>query len=68
MNNPIVEARKIPLESVVKNIFAVRKISASDRQVLRLALFSLHSLSIREQDQIQQVYEELEAGRISLIK
>ncbi len=68
MNNSKVEARKTPLESVVKNILAVRKISASDRQILRLALFSLHSLSIREQDQIQQVYEELEAGRISLIK
>ncbi|MGD1717122.1 hypothetical protein [Dapis sp. BLCC M172] len=68
MNNSNVEARKIPIESVVENILAVRKISSSDRQVLRLALFSLHSLSLREQDQIQQVYEELEAGRISLIK
>ncbi len=68
MNNSKVEARKISLESVVNNILAVRKISASDRQVLRLALFSIHSLSIREQEQIKQVYEELAAGRISLIK
>ncbi len=68
MNNPKVEAIKIPLESVVKNIFTVRKISASDRQILRLALFSLHSLTVAEKDQIQQVYEELEAGRISIIK
>ncbi|MGD1805212.1 hypothetical protein ACP6PL_07185 [Dapis sp. BLCC M126] len=68
MNNSKVKARNVPIESVVKNILAVRKISASDRQVLRLALFSLHSLSITEQDQIQTIYEELEAGRISLIK
>jgi len=68
MKNTKVEARKIPLESVVKNILTVRKISASDRKILRLALFSFHSLTVTEKDQIKQVYEELEAGRISLIK
>ncbi|MEM1171879.1 MAG: hypothetical protein AAGJ08_23050 [Cyanobacteria bacterium P01_H01_bin.35] len=68
MNNYKVEARNISIESVVKNILAVRKIYASDRQFLRLALFSLNSLTVIEQDHIQQVYEELQAGKITLIK
>lgn len=68
MNKSQVKARTTSLELVVSNIFAARKISASDRQFLRLALCSPRSLSIIEQKQIKQVYEELMAGRISLVK
>lgn len=68
MNNTQVEARKNSLESVVKQIFAVRKISASDRKILRLALFSPHSLTVTEQHQIERVYQELKAGRISIVE
>jgi hypothetical protein len=68
MNKTKVKPRKFILESVVQNIFTVRQISASDRQCLRSALFSLHSLTLTEQDQIKQVYEELKAGRISIVK
>lgn len=68
MNNTQVEARKNSLESVVKQIFAVRKISASDRKILRLALFSPHSLTVTEQHLIERVYQELKAGRISIVE
>ncbi|MGK7923607.1 MAG: hypothetical protein AB4080_26780 [Trichodesmium sp.] len=68
MNNIKVKTRKFPLEPVVQNIFTARQISASDRQCLRSALFSLHSLTVTEQAQIKQVYEELKAGRISIVK
>ena len=62
------ESVKDSLESVFKSIFAVGKISPSDRQILRSAVFSFHCLNIKQQDQLKQIYEELEAGRISLIK
>ena len=62
------ESVKDSLESVFKSIFAVGKISSSDRQILRSAVFSFHCLNIKQQDQLKQIYEELEAGRISLIK
>ncbi|NEQ72337.1 MAG: hypothetical protein F6K23_04135 [Okeania sp. SIO2C9] len=68
MNKSQAKARTTSLELVVSNIFAARKISASDRQFLRMALFSPRSLSITEQKQIKQVYEELMAGRISIVK
>ena len=68
MNKYQAKARKTPLELVVSNIFAARKISASDRQLLRTALFSPNLLSTTEQNQIKQVYEELMAGRISVVK
>lgn len=68
MNNTQLETRKNSLESVVKQIFAVGKISASDRKLLRLALFSPHSLSVTEQHHIERVYEELKAGRISIVE
>ncbi|NEQ38912.1 MAG: hypothetical protein F6K40_22610 [Okeania sp. SIO3I5] len=68
MKNTKIEARKISLESVVKNILTVRKISASDRKTLRLALFSFRSLTVTEKEQIKEVYEELKAGRLSLMK
>lgn len=64
MNDTQVESIKKSLDSVVENIFCVGKISALDRKVLRLALFSSHSLTVTEQDQIKLVYEELKAGRI----
>ncbi|MGB3511550.1 MAG: hypothetical protein WBA93_20385 [Microcoleaceae cyanobacterium] len=64
MKNPPVESIKKSLDSVVEHIFSVGKISALDRKFLRLALFSSHSLTVTEQDQIKLVYEELKAGRI----
>ncbi|NEO58157.1 MAG: hypothetical protein F6K54_36960 [Okeania sp. SIO3B5] len=68
MNKFQAKARTNSLELVVSNIFAARKISASDRQRLRMALCSPHLLSTTEQNQIKQVYEELMAGRISIVK
>ncbi|NES89684.1 MULTISPECIES: hypothetical protein [Okeania] len=68
MNKSQAKARTTSLELVVSNIFAARKISASDRQFLRTALFLPRLLSTTEQNQIKQVYEELMAGRISIVK
>ncbi|NEN88037.1 MULTISPECIES: hypothetical protein [unclassified Okeania] len=68
MNKSQAKAKTTSLELVVSNIFAARKISASDRQFLRAALFLPNLLSITEQNQIKQVYEELMAGRISVVK
>ena len=62
------ESVKVSLESVIKRIFTVGTISPSDRQVLRSAVFSFHCLNLKQQDQLKQVYEELEAGRIRLIQ
>ena len=67
MKNTQVESiNLVSLEAVVEHIFVVRKISASDRKILRLALFSPHSLTVTEQHQIKLVYEELKAGRIAI--
>ncbi|MDY7007452.1 MAG: hypothetical protein SWX82_26850 [Cyanobacteriota bacterium] len=68
MNNSQAKAKTTSLELVIGNIFAARKISASDRQFLRTVLFLPNLLSITQQNQIKQIYEELMAGRISIVK
>ncbi|GGA13186.1 hypothetical protein [Okeania sp. KiyG1] len=68
MNNSQAQSKTTSLELVISNIFAARKISASDRQLLRTVLLLPNLLSITQQNQIKQIYEELMAGRISIVK
>lgn len=58
---------KFAVEEVIERIFALRRISRSDQQLLMSALLSKSSLSEKDQQQINRVFDALQKGSIRVV-
>ncbi|MDB9526219.1 hypothetical protein PN498_09495 [Oscillatoria sp. CS-180] len=54
------------LENTIENIFATRRLTRYDQQLL-MQLFSQRSLSPADKRQLDRVYEALSQGRIKVV-
>jgi hypothetical protein len=56
----------VNLETTIANIFATRRITRNDQQLL-MVLFSQGTLTATDKDLIDRVYEALSQGRLKVV-
>jgi len=56
----------VNLETTIEKIFATRRITRNDQQLL-MCLFSQGNLSSTDKDLLDQVYEALNQGRLRVV-
>ena len=58
---------KVSVEAILERIFTQRQINRTDQRILMSALLSQHSLSEKDQYQINQVYDAIQRGLIKVV-
>lgn len=59
---------RFPIQEVAQRIIGMRQISRLDQRLFMSALLSKHSLSIEEQNLVEQIYQGLSLGWIRVIE
>jgi len=64
---PLMALPEIPIDQLIDQILAARRISRKDQNYVMSILLSKPRLSDKEQRQISQIYDGLRSGRIRVV-
>lgn len=59
--------QKLPIQQIAARIIDSRQITRADQNILMSALLSKESLSLEEQNLVQQLYKDLKLGLIRVV-
>ena len=59
---------KFPIQQIAQRIIGMRQISRLDQRLFMSALLSKHSLSLEEQDLVEEIYQGLSLGWIRVVE
>ncbi|MCP2731055.1 hypothetical protein [Limnofasciculus baicalensis] len=59
---------KFPIQQIAQRIIGMRRINRLDQHLFMSALLSKHSLSLEEQNLVEQIYQGLSLGWIRVVE
>lgn len=59
---------RFPIQQIAQRIIGMRQISRLDQRLFMSALLSKHSLSLEEQNLVEQIYQGLSLGWIRVVE